>query len=94
MNGHAGQMDKSSGIYKNYDLFCKLAEMALEEDPELSIERIYDGVEHLTCAMIRLDDQERGQEQISSHTPTTSVSQTTYSPSARLTGTYNFIGQS
>lgn len=63
MNGHADQMDKSSGIYKNYDLFCKLARRALEEDPELSIEKIYCGIENLTCAMIRLDNDERGQEQ-------------------------------
>lgn len=63
MNGHAEQMDKSSGIYQNYELFCRLAVRALEEDPELSVEKIYDGIENLTCAMIRLENEERGQEQ-------------------------------
>lgn len=63
MEGHIDQMDKSSGIFQNYDLFCKLIRKALEEDDTLSIEKIYDGVEHLSCAMIKLEEEEKGKEQ-------------------------------
>jgi len=63
MEDHVDKMDKSSGIYQNYDLFCKLARKALETDDELSIEKIYDGIEHLTCAMIKLEEEEKGKEQ-------------------------------
>ena len=57
------KMDKSSGIYKNYDLFCRLIRDALEKDENLTIERIYDGIEHLSCAMIKLEEEEKGKEQ-------------------------------
>ena len=60
---HTDRMDKASGIYKNYDLFCKLIRKALDEDNDLSIEKIYYGIEMLTCAMIKLDDDEKGKEQ-------------------------------
>ena len=62
MENRIDKMDKSIGIYKNYDLFCKLAKKALQENLNLSIERIYDGVEHLTCAMIKLEEEEQGKE--------------------------------
>ena len=29
----------------------------------MTVERIFDGVEHLTCAMIKLEDEEKGKEQ-------------------------------
>ena len=48
MEGRVDQMKKTSGIYQNYDLFCKLIREALAKDENLSIEKIYDGVEHLT----------------------------------------------
>lgn len=63
MNNQLDKIEKSSGIYKNYDLFCRLIEKALEEDSSLTIERIYDGVERLSCAIIELDQEENGQEQ-------------------------------
>ena len=63
MENHMDKMDKSSGIYQNYALFCKLAKSALEEDHDLSIEKIYDGIGHLTCAMIKLEEEEKGKEQ-------------------------------
>ncbi|WP_251446913.1 DUF262 domain-containing protein [Vermiculatibacterium agrestimuris] len=63
MEDHPEKMDKSSGIYQNYELFCSLARKALEGDDGLTIEKIYDGIEHLTCAMIKLEDEERGKEQ-------------------------------
>ena len=63
MNNQLDKIDKSSGIYKNYDLFCRLIRESLEEDENLTIERIYDGVERLSCAIIELDQEESGQEQ-------------------------------
>ena len=63
MANQVDKMDKSSGIYKNYDLFCRLIREALEDDENLTIERIYDGIEHLSCAMIKLEDEEKGKEQ-------------------------------
>jgi uncharacterized protein with ParB-like and HNH nuclease domain len=63
MDGHIDKMDKTSGIFQNYDLFCKLIRKALEEDSTLSVEKIYDGIEHLSCAMIKLEDEEKGKEQ-------------------------------
>lgn len=63
MGNQVDKMDKSSGIYKNYDLFCRLIKSALEKDEYLTIERIYDGIEHLSCAMIKLEEEEKGKEQ-------------------------------
>lgn len=63
MANQVDKMDKSSGIYKNYDLFCRLIKEALEYDVNLTIERIYDGIEHLSCAMIKLEEEEKGKEQ-------------------------------
>ena len=63
MNDKQDRMDRLSGIYLNYVLFCNLVRRALNEDSDLSIERIYDGIEHLTCAVIKLEDEEKGQEQ-------------------------------
>ena len=63
MSDNINKMDKSSGIYKNYDLFRRLVKKALETDDNLSIEKIYDGIEHLSCAMIKLEEEEKGKEQ-------------------------------
>ena len=63
MANQVEKMDKSSGIYKNYDLFCRLIKGALDKDENLSIEKIYDGIEQLSCAMIKLEEEENGKEQ-------------------------------
>ena len=63
MSGKIADMDKSSGIYKNYALFCQLIQKAFESDPDLNAERIYYGIGKLTCAMIKLEEDERGKEQ-------------------------------
>ena len=63
MENQVDKMDKSCGIYKNYDLFCRLIKSALEKDENLTIEKIYDGIEHLSCATIKLDEEEKGKEQ-------------------------------
>lgn len=63
MAGKIAGMDKSSGIYKNYELFCKLIKSTFESDPDMNAERIYYGVGKLTCAMIKLEEDEKGKEQ-------------------------------
>ncbi len=62
MDGKLDEMDKSSGIYRNYNLFCELIGQAMAEDEDIGVSNIYDGLEHLTCATIRLDDEDNAQE--------------------------------
>lgn len=62
MDGKLDEMDKSSGIYRNYNLFCELIRQAMAEDENIGVSNIYDGLEHLTCATIRLDDEDNAQE--------------------------------
>ena len=63
MGNNVDKMDKSSGIYKNYETFCRLIREALGKDDTLTIEKVYDGIEHLSCAMIKLEEEEKGKEQ-------------------------------
>ena len=63
MSNQIDKMDKSSGIYKNYESFCKLIRKKLVDDQNLTIEKIYDGIEHLSCATIKLEEEEKGKEQ-------------------------------
>lgn len=62
MDGKLNEMDKSSGIYRNYNLFCELIKQAMAEDEDIGVSNIYDGLEHLTCATIRLEDEDNAQE--------------------------------
>lgn len=63
MENRLDEMDKSSGIYQNYEKFCDLTNNALGKDNDMSIDKIYDGIQHLTCATIKLEDEEKGKEQ-------------------------------
>lgn len=63
MEDKLDDMEKSSGIYQNYETFRELIRTALNNDDSLSIEKIYDGIQHLTCATIKLEDEEKGKEQ-------------------------------
>lgn len=56
------ELDKSSDIYSNYLLFKKLIEDELQKDNQLSVSKIYDGLEKLTCAKICLDSEDAPQE--------------------------------
>ena len=56
MDGKFDEVDKRSGIYRNYKLFCELIQGLFEENPDLDVSNIYDGLQHLTCAVIRLQD--------------------------------------
>lgn len=62
MDGQIEKMDKSSGIYRNYTLFCELIKQAMAEDENIGVSNIYDGLEHLTCATIRLEEEDNAQE--------------------------------
>ena len=62
MDEKIGQMDKSSGIFRNYTLFCELIKKTLAENEGFDVRNIYDGLEHLTCATIRLDEDDNAQE--------------------------------
>lgn len=62
MENKVDELDKSSDIYKNYKLFTELINEALEKDPKLNIPGIYDGLEHLSCARIGLEDEDEPQE--------------------------------
>lgn len=62
MDGKYDEIDKSSGIWINYTIFCELIKAKLEEDDEIDIKKIYKGIEKLTCAMIKLDVEDNAQE--------------------------------
>lgn len=62
MENKLDELDKSSDIYKNYKLFRELINEALEKDSKLTIPGIYDGLEHLSCARIGLEDDDAPQE--------------------------------
>ncbi len=62
MDNKFDEIDKSSGIWQNYSIFCELIKQALEEDPDLDVKKIKKGIDKLTCAMIKLDDEDNAQE--------------------------------
>lgn len=62
MEDHVEQMAKDSGIYQNYVLFCELIQEALAADENMGVSNIYDGLEHLTCATIKLEEEDNPQE--------------------------------
>ena len=64
MEDHAEQMDRTSGIYRNYELFCDLIQDFLNDNPDMGVGNIYDGLEHLTCAEIKLDDDDDNAQEI------------------------------
>lgn len=64
MEDHAEQMDRTSGIYRNYELFCDLIQEFLSFNPDMGVSNIYDGLEHLTCAEIKLDDEDDNAQEI------------------------------
>lgn len=64
MEDHAEQMDRTSGIYRNYELFCDLIQEFLNGNPDMGVGNIYDGLEHLTCAEIKLDDDDDNAQEI------------------------------
>lgn len=60
MDNKYNQIDKNSDIWKNYDLFKQLIKTELEKG--MTIQRIYDGLEWLMVAKIRLEIDDQPQE--------------------------------
>ena len=65
MSGKVEDMNKSKTgiIYHNYMLFKELISGFLDEDPDNSVMMIYDGIDNLICADIRLEKDDDAQEQ-------------------------------
>ena len=60
MDTKKDEIDQSTGIWKNYDLFCQLVKSELENG--LSIKEIYKGIEKLIIAKISLQPEDNPQE--------------------------------
>lgn len=62
MNDKFDEVDRSSGIWHNYEYFCTLIKRAMEKDETLRIKDIFNGVARLTCARIQLGSDDNAQE--------------------------------
>lgn len=62
MEDKLDSVDKNSGIFRNYLLFKQLITDCISENPDMDVQKIYDGLEHLTCATIKLEDEDNAQE--------------------------------
>lgn len=60
MENKYDDVDKNSGIWRNYDLFCSLVQDRL--DAGMYVKDIYKGVEKLICASILLEQEDNAQE--------------------------------
>lgn len=60
MDGKVDQVDKSSGIWRNYDLFCRLIKE--QQEKGIGVTQIYYGLQQLTCVDISLDQEDNAQE--------------------------------
>jgi len=60
MENKKDEIDKNSGIWRNYELFSALVKEQL--DAGMYIKEIYKGVEKLVCASILLDEEDNAQE--------------------------------
>ena len=62
MDNKYDEIDRSSGIWHNYELFCRLITQAMNDDEDLRIKDIYNGIDRLTCAKILLSSDDNAQE--------------------------------
>ena len=60
MENKYDEVDKGTGIWKNYELFCELVKQYQEEG--LTVKEMYNGVAKLICARIKLDAEDNAQE--------------------------------
>lgn len=60
MDNKFDEVDKSTGIWKNYELFCELVKKYQEEG--LTVKEMYNGVAKLICAKIKLSQDDNAQE--------------------------------
>lgn len=62
MDNKYDEIDKTSGIWHNYELFRRLIAKAMEDDDSLRIKDVYNGIDRLTCARIQLTSDDNAQE--------------------------------
>ncbi len=62
MENKFDEIDQTSGIWTNYNVFKNLINELLEQDPKMDVKMIYRGVERLICARIGLDEKDNAQE--------------------------------
>ena len=60
MDNKYDEVDRSIGIWKNYELFCDLVKQYQEEG--ITVKEMYNGVAKLICAKIKLDVEDNAQE--------------------------------
>lgn len=60
MDSKFDEIDKNSGIWHNYELFCSL--IKAENEAGLDVKEIYKGLEKLICANIKLEEEDNAQE--------------------------------
>lgn len=60
MDGKVDQVDKLSGIWRNYDLFCRLIKE--QQEKGIGVTQIYYGLQQLTCVDISLDQEDNAQK--------------------------------
>ena len=60
MDGKFDEVDKSCGIWHNYELFCEL--IKAEQAKGITVSQIYYGLQQLTCVDIGLDNDDNAQE--------------------------------
>ena len=62
MENKYDDMDHSSGIWINYSIFKELIQINMNGPQALDVSMIYKGIEKLTCAKIKLEDDDNEQE--------------------------------
>ncbi len=60
MDGKFDEVDKASGIWYNYNLFCDLIKK--KQDEGITVSQIYYGMQQLTCVDIALEADDNAQE--------------------------------
>jgi len=60
MDNKLDEVDETSGIWRNYELFCSLIKERFEAG--MCVKEIYKGIEKLICAKIKLDEDDNAQE--------------------------------
>lgn len=60
MDNKLDEVEKGTGIWKNYQIFCELVEQYQEQG--VSVKDMYNGLSKLICAKIKLDETDNAQE--------------------------------
>ena len=60
MDNRLDQVDKASGLWHNYELFCRLIKE--QQEKGVTVAQIYYGLQQLTCVDIALDPEDNAQE--------------------------------